>query len=81
MRDQIIAQIDKLPSDMQEQVLRFMDSLRAGAPKGESGAILRRFSGSLDRASAQQMIKAIEDECERVAIVLAARQFRAVLPS
>jgi hypothetical protein len=34
--------------------------------KGESDAALRRFSGSIDRVSAQEMIRAIEDECERV---------------
>jgi hypothetical protein len=61
----LVAQIDMLPPDMQEQVLRFMSSLQAGLPKGESGAMLRRFSGSLDRASAQEMIQAIEEECER----------------
>lgn len=33
---------------------------------GESGTALRRFAGTLDSASAREMIRAIEDECERV---------------
>jgi hypothetical protein len=50
---------------MQERVLQFVASLAIPA-KGESGAALRDFSGTLDPASAQEMIRAIEDDCERV---------------
>ena len=66
VRDDIVARIDKLPLEMQEQVLRFVASLAAPIPAGESGALLRRFAGSLDSVSAQEMIRAIEAECERV---------------
>lgn len=65
VRDELIARIDKLPPEMQQHVLRFVDSLPVPA-NGESGAALRLFSGTLDRVSAQEMIRAIEDECERV---------------
>ena len=66
IRNEIVTRIDKLPPEMQEQVLRFVASLTASPPKGESGAALREFSGSLDANSAQQMMQAIEEECERV---------------
>lgn len=66
IRGEILAQVDSLPPDLQEQVLRFVSSLRAGLPIGESGTAFRRFSGSLDRESAQEMIQAIEEACERV---------------
>jgi len=66
IRNEIVARIDKLSPEMQEQVLRFVVSLRTGAPKGESGATLRGLSGSLDPASAHEMMQAIEEECERV---------------
>jgi hypothetical protein len=66
IRNEIATRIDKLPPEMQERVLRFVASLTASPPKGESGATLRQFSGSLDADSAQQMIRAIEEECERV---------------
>ena len=65
-RDEIVKQIDKLSPEMQQQVLRFVASLAASMPKGECGAVLRQFSGSLDAVSAQQMIQAIEEEFERV---------------
>jgi hypothetical protein len=52
---------------MQEQVLRFVASLAGSAAlTGERGACLRQFSSSLDTVSAQQMIQAIEEECEQV---------------
>ena len=64
--DEIVARVDKLSPEMQEQVLRFVESLSTSARKGESGASLRKFSGSLDPVSAREMIQAIEEECERV---------------
>ena len=64
-RDEIVARIDKLPPKLQKQVLRFIDSLEPAA-RGEPGTALLPFAGSLDQASAQEMLRAIEDECERV---------------
>ena len=66
VRDEIVERVDKLPPEMQEQVLRFVASLAVPTPKGESGAVLRQFSGSLDPVSAQEMLRAIDQECERV---------------
>jgi hypothetical protein len=63
---EIAKKVEKLPPDMQEQVLRFVTSLSASALKGENGAALRQFSSSIDSISAQQMIQAIDEECERV---------------
>src|SRR5271157_826276 len=65
-RQEIARQVEKLPPDMQEQVLRFAASLSASAPVGEKGARLRQFSSSLDSVSARQMSQAIEEECEQV---------------
>jgi hypothetical protein len=66
VRQEIAKRVEKLPPDMQQQVLRFVASLASCAPAGENGAALRQFSSSLDAISAQQMTQAIEDECERV---------------
>ena len=65
VRDEIVARVDKLRPEMQDRVLRFVASLTA-APKGERGADLCAFSGSLDSASAREMMQAIDEECERV---------------
>ena len=63
---ELVARVEKLPPEMQEQVLRFVASLAPPGPKGESGTALRRFSGSLDPVSAQEIAQAIEEHCERV---------------
>jgi hypothetical protein len=65
VRQEIARQVEKLPPDMQEQVLRFVASLSPSAP-GENGARLRQFASSLDSVSARQMMLAIDEECERV---------------
>jgi hypothetical protein len=62
---EIKARVDKLSPEMQEHVLRFVASLADSTPKGEKGAALLAFAGSLDAVSARQMIQAIEEECER----------------
>lgn len=66
VRQEIAGKIDNLPPDLQEEVLRFVASPDKSAPVGEDGATLRQFSSSLDSVSARQMIRAIEEECERV---------------
>ena len=66
VRQEIAKRVEKLPPDMQEQVLRFVASLSTSTPAGENGARLRQFSSSLDSVSARQMIQAIEEECEQV---------------
>jgi hypothetical protein len=65
-REELVARVEKLPPEMQEQVLRFVVSLAAPSPMGESGTALRHFSGSLDPVSAREIAQAIEDHCERV---------------
>jgi hypothetical protein len=66
VRQEIARQVETLPPNMQEMVLRFVTSLSASAPAGENGARLRQFSSSLDPVSARQMTQAIDEECERV---------------
>ena len=66
LRQEIANQVDRLPPDMQEQVLRYVISLSKSVPAGESGAALRQFASTLDSVSAREMILAIEEECEHV---------------
>jgi hypothetical protein len=62
--DEIAARVAKMSAEMQARVLWFVSSLLP--PKGESGELLRQFSGVIDPISAQEMTYAIEDECERI---------------
>jgi hypothetical protein len=66
VKREIVARIDRLPPEMQAEVLRFVASLPNPAPEGESGAGLRQFSGFLDRTSTEEIARAIEEHCERV---------------
>jgi hypothetical protein len=66
VRQEIAKRVEVLPADLQERVLRFVASLSAPSPVGESGSALRRISSCLDPLSAREMIQAIEQECERV---------------
>ncbi len=65
VKDEIARQVEKLPPDAQNQVLQFVTSL-AAATRGADGATLCQFAFSLDTESAQQMINAIEEGCERI---------------
>jgi len=77
LQTEIAERIAKLSPHLQEQVLDFVSSLETTTPKGESGAALARFAGSLDATSAREIAQAIEAECERVA----AGQWRAFQPA
>ena len=66
VRDAITKEVEKLPPDRQELVLRYVESLTATAQTGRSGAALRQFASTLDDLSARQMTQAIAEECERV---------------
>ena len=66
IKAKILARVDELPPEMQEQVLRFADSLARPLPMKQQGSTLRSFAGSLDAGSAREMARAIEEECECV---------------
>lgn len=66
IKQEIAHRVATLSPDLQEHVLRFVNSLSASAPASENGAALRRFAGSLDSVSANEMRQAIEEECERI---------------
>jgi hypothetical protein len=65
VKDNLIAQIDKLPHDLQVRVL---DIIKALTPKGVEGKSLLRFEGSISADDLQLMSKAIEEGCEKVDI-------------
>ncbi len=62
VKDNLIAQIDKLPSDLQ---LRVLDYVKALIPKGVKGKSLLRFEGSITANDLKLMSKAIEENCEK----------------
>jgi hypothetical protein len=65
IKDNLIAQLDKLPYDLQ---LRVLDFVKALIPKGVEGKNLLRFEGTIPTDDLQLMSKAIEENCEKVDI-------------
>jgi len=63
VKDSLIAQMDKLPYDLQLRVLDFVKSL---IPKGVDGKSLLRFEGAISDEDLRIMSQAIEENCERV---------------
>jgi len=63
IKDNLISQIGKLPSDLQIRVLDFVKSL---VPKGVEGKSLLRFEGTIAADDLQIMSKVIEDNCEKI---------------
>jgi hypothetical protein len=63
IKDNLIAQLDKLPYDLQLRVLDFATTL---LPKGVSGKKLLKFEGAIPIDDLHLMSKAIADGCEKV---------------
>ena len=64
IRNQIIAQVDRLDDSRQQQVLDFARHLTE--PAGTPGRNLLHFVGSIDPADLQAMAQAIQEGCEKV---------------
>ena len=65
IKDNLIAQLDKLPYDLQ---LRVLDFVKALIPKGVEGKSLLQFEGAIPADDLQLMARAIEESCEKVDI-------------
>lgn len=65
IKENIIAQLDKLPYILQ---LRVLDFAKAIIPKGVDGKSLLRFEGAISPDDLKLMSKAIEEGCEKVDI-------------
>lgn len=65
IKNNLIAQLDKLPYDFQLRVLDFVKGLIL---KGVEGKSLLRFEGNISLDDLQLMSKAIEENCEKVDI-------------
>jgi hypothetical protein len=66
VKQDIIARLENLPPELQIQVLKVCRVVESFDNQRDRGTDLRQFSRSLDVLSAQQMMQAIEEECERV---------------
>lgn len=66
IKQEIIEQIDKMPIELQKQVLDFAHALVLSEPKGVPGRELLKFVGIMTPEEAEEMAKAIEEGCEQI---------------
>jgi hypothetical protein len=63
---EIERQLETMPLETQQQVLSYIKTLPHPTLKGVEGKTLRPFFGILSDEDANEMMKAIEEGCERV---------------
>lgn len=63
IKEDLVAQIEKLPYDLQLRVLDFTRSL---IPKGVKGKSLLRFEGAITANDSKVMSETIEQGCETI---------------
>jgi hypothetical protein len=66
LRNELFEQVGQLSPAKQWQVVRFAQSLVESPPKGVPGDRLLRFAGTMTLEEAQQFLKSIEEDCERI---------------
>lgn len=64
--DQVVAQMNELPEEMQQEVLTFVNELRNRTAKGVPGKVLLPLAGTISQEDAKIMREAIEEGCEQV---------------
>lgn len=64
VKDEIIAQVDRLDAPQQQRVLDF--ARRLSVPAGTPGRELIRFVGCIDPADLDAMSHAIQEGCEKI---------------
>jgi hypothetical protein len=66
IKEQILKDLDQLSPEQQRRAAELVHDLISSLPTGTSGRDLLRFAGTMDSESVSEMMKAIEEGCERV---------------
>jgi hypothetical protein len=65
-QSELLKEIDQLPPALQRRVLDFARALADSAPQGVPGDTLLPFAGIMTPAEADEFLRGIEEDCERV---------------
>lgn len=65
VKKSILQDLEQLPAEKQRRAQDLVHGL-LGTPPGTPGKELLRFAGLVDEESAQEMLEAIEEGCERI---------------
>ncbi len=63
---QMVEKLNRLPADLQQKVLEFVEMLTVSVQRGVPGRQLLRFAGGIPLGDLQLMRLAIEAGCEQV---------------
>ncbi len=66
VQKQIIDLLNKLSAEQQRRVVEYARTMTGLRPPGTPGRDLAHLAGSLDDASAKEMMEIIERDCERI---------------
>lgn len=66
VKDQILKDLDRLSPEQQKRAAKLVSGLLTSLPEGASVGDLLKVVGSLDDASAREMMAAVEEGCEQV---------------
>ncbi len=64
-RTEAIKKLDRIPPERYESVLAQLEGA-ASRPRGTPGRELLKFAGSISDETAEEMLRIIEEECERI---------------
>jgi hypothetical protein len=66
LQNELIKEMEQLPPNLQRKVVEYAHSLKKPLPEGTPGKDLLKFAGILSREEAEEMLKVIEEDCERI---------------
>jgi hypothetical protein len=66
LQNDLLKQVNQLPSAMQQRVLDFARALAESEPQGVPGDKLLQFSGMMTPEEAREFLQSIEEDCERI---------------
>jgi hypothetical protein len=66
VQDLLLDEMKRLPPAMQRRVVDFARALADSIPEGVPGDTLLQFAGIMTPAEADEFLRGIEEDCERV---------------
>ncbi|MCE5266790.1 MAG: hypothetical protein LLG00_02755 [Planctomycetaceae bacterium] len=66
VKDELLKQMEQLPPAMQRRVLDYARAMADSRPRGTPGKDLLKFAGIMTPVEADEFLRGIEEDCERV---------------
>ncbi len=66
VRDEILGHLDGFTLEQQQKVLEIVRSMASRPPIGVPGSSLLHYAGTLSKEEADEMMRVIEEQCERI---------------